>query len=95
MGLNQVVEFGTPHVGVVIGKSLESFGLRFAETDFPAAWQKLKGNQTEPPKLIAESGRYWIENLPVEFGHKHIVEWAEKVGWSMKPMKRIKQRWLV
>ena len=95
MGLNQIVESGTPHVGVVTSPGLESFGLRFAETDFPTAWNKLKGDQTEPPKQIAESGRYWIENLPVEFGHKHIVEWAEKVGWSMKPMKRVKQRWLV
>ena len=95
MGLNQIVESGTPHLGVVTSSGLESFGLRFTETDFPTAWNKLKGDQTEPPKQIAESGRYWIENLPVEFGHKHIVEWAEKVGWSMKPMKRVKQRWLV
>ena len=95
MGLNQIVESGTPHLGVVTSPGLDSFGLRFTETDFPTAWNKLKGDQIDPPKHIAEFGRYWIENLPVEFGHKHIVEWAEKVGWSMKPMKRIKQRWLV
>ena len=37
MGLNQIVESGTLHLGVVASKGLESFGLRFAETDFPAA----------------------------------------------------------
>ena len=48
-----------------------------------------------PPKSIAETGRFWIENFPVEFNHKHVEEWSSKVGWEIRPLKKIRQKWLV
>ena len=47
------------------------------------------------PKNIKETGGYWIASFPVEFRHKHITEWAEQVGWEIKPTKNIRQRWRV
>ena len=55
----------------------------------------MKGSNVDPPKNIQENARYWIENFPVEFNNKHIMECADKVGWEIKPLKKIRQRWLV
>ena len=95
VGLNQLHEAGIPHLGLVVNRNLDSFGIRFLDADFPKAWVKIKGDQIEPPKSIAETGRFWIENFPVEFNHKHVEEWSSKVGWEIRPLKKIRQKWLV
>ena len=95
IGLNQLHEATISHLGLVRNRNLDSFGIRFLEADFPKAWVKIKGDQIEPPKSIAETGRFWIENFPVEFNHKHVEEWSSKVGWEIRPLKKIRQKWLV
>ena len=94
VGLNRISETDTTHLGIVVGKGLHSYGIRFMDKDSKTAWTVLKGEHVEPPKQIDETCRFWIENFPAEFGHKHVCEWAEKVNWAIKPMKKIRQRWL-
>ena len=72
VGLNRMTETDINHLGVVAGKELDSFGIRFSDTDFPKAWVVLKGDQVDPPKQISETCRFWIENFPAEFGRKHV-----------------------
>ena len=93
--LNRMSETDTAHLGIVVGKGLDSYGIRFMDKDFKDAWATLKGDHVDPPKQINETCRFWIENFPAEFGHKHVCEWAEKVNWAIKPMKKIRQHWLV
>ena len=83
-----------PHcLGLVKGRS--SFGLRFEESKFVEAWNKIYPGQSPPPRT-AGNLVFKIEGLPFGCTSDMLTKWGDKIGWKFVAFKALgPSSWLV
>lgn len=63
-------------------------GIRFTRLDFPAAFAKLRP-QDSMPSLISSNFFFRVEPTPVGTTSEQVMEWINHHGWKAKPVRPI------
>eukprot|EP00438_Fugacium_kawagutii_P035677 Skav231662 [mRNA] locus=scaffold823:199345:203959:- [translate_table: standard] len=75
--------------GLIRGK--RSFGLRFSVSNYDDAWTHLNPGVPKPC-LNGGSQVYRLQPLPFGCTNETIAQWANSVGWTIKPLKSLGPR---
>eukprot|EP00438_Fugacium_kawagutii_P004950 Skav216522 [mRNA] locus=scaffold4485:211565:215905:- [translate_table: standard] len=79
--------------GLVKGRN--SFGIRVHKASYKESWQKLFPD-VEVPNEIPSNLAFKLEPLPYGTNPSQIREWAQTVGWDLKPVRPLGPRaWLI
>ena len=80
-------------LGLVRGKN--TLGLRFHTDDYLKAWELLCPGQSQPPVIVGDL-MYKAEGLPFGTTADMMVQWGEKMDWTISPVRALgPQAWLL
>lgn len=81
--------------GLVRGKSVDNYGLRYKQDDYAAAWTFIYPGTTPPEHLDGEL-MYKISGLPFGCTREVVQTWIEGLKWRAYPLRTLgPQTWLL